>query len=117
MGTLLVKNIHTLVTMDAQRRELRDAAIFARDGIIEQVGRIADLPDSADEVLDLKNRHVVMPGLVNTHHHFYQTLTRVIPAAQDKELFDWLVALYPIWANMTPDHIYTSTKIAAGELM
>ncbi len=117
MATLLVKNIHTLVTMDEQRRELKNAAIFARDGVIEQVGATADLPDTADEVLDLKGRHVVMPGLVNTHHHFYQTLTRVIPGAQHHELFDWLRALYPIWANMRGEHVYISAQIAAAELM
>lgn len=117
MTTLLVKNIHTLATMDDQRRELKNAAIFARDGVIEQVGTAADLPDTADEVLDLKGRHVVMPGLVNTHHHFYQTLTRVIPGAQHHELFDWLRALYPIWANMGSEHVYISAQIAAAELM
>ncbi|MBZ0310262.1 MAG: 8-oxoguanine deaminase [Anaerolineae bacterium] len=117
MATLLVKNIHTLVTMDDQRRELKNAAIFARDGVIEQVGATADLPETADEVLDLKGRHVVMPGLVNTHHHFYQTLTRVIPGAQHHELFDWLRALYPIWANMRGEHVYISAQIAAAELM
>ena len=81
MRTLLVKHIHTLVTMNAAREELRDAAIFVRDNVIEQVGPTATLPATAEEVLDLRRRHVVLPGLVNTHHHFYQTLTRAIPAA------------------------------------
>jgi len=103
--------------MDDERREMRNAAIFARNGVIEQVGLTTDLPDTADEVLDLHGRHMVMPGLVNTHHHFYQTLTRVIPSAQNHELFDWLSALYPLWANMTSEHIYISTQIAAAELM
>ena len=89
MGTLLVKNIHTLVTMNAVRAEIRDAAIFVRDQVIEQVGATAALPATADEVLDLRGRHVVLPGLVNTHHHFYQTLTRAIPAAQNCDLFQW----------------------------
>ena len=75
MTTLLVKNIHTLVTMDDTRRELHNAAIFVRDQVIEQVGTAAELPQSADEVLDLGDRHIVLPGLVNTHHHFFQTLT------------------------------------------
>lgn len=117
MATLLIKNIHTLVTMDAERRELHDAALFIRDNVIEQVGKNDDLPATADEVLDLKGRHVVLPGLINTHHHFYQTLTRVIPSVQNAELFDWLVGLYPIWANMTPQHIYVSSKLCAAELM
>lgn len=117
MPTLLVKNIHTLVTMDATRRELRHAAIFVRDNVIEQVGTTDELPQTADEVLDLLDRHVVLPGLVNTHHHFYQTLTRVIPAAQDCTLFTWLQTLYPIWAKLTAEGIYISAQMAAAELM
>lgn len=117
MTTLLIKNIHTLVTMDAERREIRHGAVLIRDQVIEQVGTTADLPDTADEVLDLGDRHVVLPGLVNTHHHFYQTLTRVIPAAQDCSLFEWLQTLYPIWANLTPEAIHVSSQMAASELI
>src|SRR5574341_786987 len=116
MATLLVKNIHTLVTMDKPRREIKNAALFARDGVIEQVGQLTEL-SAADEVLDLKGRHVVMPGLINTHHHFYQTLTRAVPVAQNAELFDWLKGLYPLWARVTPEHIYVSSKLCAAELM
>ena len=83
MATLLVKNAHTLVTMNAAREELRNASLFVRDHVIEQIGPASELPQTADEVLDLRSRHLVMPGLVNTHHHFYQTLTRVYPAAQN----------------------------------
>ncbi len=108
MSTLLVKNADLIVTMDGQDRELKDAAIFCRDGFIEQIGSQADLPQEADEVLDLSH-HVVLPGLINTHHHFYQTLTRALPAAQDANLFND-TTLYPIWARMTPDDIFTSTK-------
>ena len=117
MSTLLVTNIHTLVTMNATRQELRNAAILVRDGVIEQVGAVAELPATADEVLDLHDRHVVLPGLVNTHHHFFQTLTRVIPAAQNCELFGWLQALYPIWARLTPAGVFASTQMCAAELM
>lgn len=117
MATLLVKHIHTLVTMDAQRREIRDGAIFVRDNVIEQIGQTDDLTNEADEILDFENRYIVLPGLINTHHHFYQTLTRVIPSVQNAELFDWLVGLYPIWANLTADHIYTSSQLCAAELM
>ena len=117
MPTLLVKNIHTLVTMDATRRELHKGALFVRDGVIEQVGTTDELPQTADEVLDLQGRHVVLPGLVNTHHHFYQTLTRVIPAAQDCTLFNWLQTLYPIWAKLTSEGVYISAQMAAAELM
>jgi cytosine/adenosine deaminase-related metal-dependent hydrolase len=113
--TMLVKNAQVLATMDASRREIEDGGLFIRDGFIEQVGLTADLPQTADEVLDLSG-HVVMPGMVNTHHHFYQTLTRAVPAAQDANLFNWLKTLYPIWARMTPDDIYLSTKTALAEL-
>ena len=117
MATLLVKNSHTLVTMNAARDEIRNGAIFVRDGFIEQVGTTDTLPAQADEVLDLKGRHVVLPGLINTHHHFYQTLTRVIPAAQNCELFGWLQTLYPIWSHLTPEMVFVSAQMAAAELM
>ena len=117
MSTLLVKNIQTLVTMDTTRREIGDAALFVRDNIIEQVGTTAALPQTADEILDLQGRYVVLPGLVNTHHHFFQTLTRVIPAAQNCDLFNWLQALYPIWTHLTPESIYVSAQLAAAELI
>jgi cytosine/adenosine deaminase-related metal-dependent hydrolase len=117
MSTLLLKNIHTLVTMNAAREELRNAAVFIRDNVIEKVGRTVDLPGTADEVLDLRGTHIVLPGLVNTHHHFYQTLTRVIPAAQNVDLFAWLRVLYPIWARLTAEGVYVSAKLCAAELM
>jgi 8-oxoguanine deaminase len=117
MGTLLVKNIHTLVTMNGTREELRDAAIFVRDHVIEKVGPTASLPKTAHEVLDLRGRHLVLPGLVNTHHHFYQTLTRAVPVAQNCDLFNWLKALYPIWARITPEGIRASAQMCAAELI
>ena len=117
MATLLVKNIHTLVTMNSSREEIWDAAVFVRDNVIEQVGTTAALPATADEVLDLRGRHVVLPGLVNTHHHFYQTLTRAIPAAQNCDLFQWLKTLYPLWSNLTAEAVYVSAQMAAAELM
>jgi 8-oxoguanine deaminase len=101
--------------MDPGRRELRDAGLFARDGWIEQVGPTSELPSTADEVLDLSD-HIVLPGLVNTHHHLYQTLTRAVPAAQDAGLFSWLKTLYPIWARMQPQDIRTSTMLGLAEL-
>jgi 8-oxoguanine deaminase len=117
MSTLLVKNIHTLVTMDTARREIRHGALLVRDNLIEQVGTTLELPQTADEVLDLQDRSVVLPGLVNTHHHFYQTLTRAVPRAQNCDLFHWLEALYPIWAHLTPESVYISAQVAAAELM
>jgi cytosine/adenosine deaminase-related metal-dependent hydrolase len=115
MATLLVKNAAIIVTMDKADRELKDAAIFCRDGFIEQIGRAADLPQTADEILDLRD-HIVLPGLVNTHHHFYQTLTRALPGAQNANLFNWLKYLYPIWARMNPEDIFISTQTALAEL-
>lgn len=117
MSTVLIKNIHTLVTMNLGREELRDAAVLIRDNVIERVGRTTDLSPVADEVLDLRGTHVVLPGLVNTHHHFYQTLTRVIPSAQNVDLFDWLRALYPIWARLTNEGVYASAQMCAAELI
>jgi cytosine/adenosine deaminase-related metal-dependent hydrolase len=115
MPTLLVKNATLLVTMDDHQREIPEGGLFVRDGFIEQVGPTKDLPQIADEILDLHD-HIVLPGLVNTHHHFYQTLTRAIPAVQDANLFNWLKKLYPIWARMTPDDIFISTQTALAEL-
>ncbi len=115
MTTLLVRHADLLVTMDDRRREIPDGGLFIRDGFIEQVGATADLPQSADEILDLSG-HIVLPGLINTHHHFYQTLTRAVPAAQDANLFNWLKTLYPIWARMKPEDIRISTQTALAEL-
>jgi 8-oxoguanine deaminase len=114
MTTLLIKNAY-VVTMDDRGTEISAGGLFIRDGFIEQVGPTPELPGSADEVLDLSN-HLLVPGLVNTHHHFYQTLTRVVPAAQNVNLFHWLKTLYPIWARMTPDEIFISTQTALSEL-
>ncbi|MCW5637736.1 MAG: 8-oxoguanine deaminase [Rubrivivax sp.] len=116
MATLLLKNAALLVTMDSQRREIAGGALFARDGVIEAVGAAVDLPATADEVIDARGQ-VVIPGLVNTHHHFYQTLTRAVPAAQDAELFGWLKTLYPIWAKLTPEMAFVSTHTAMAELL
>ncbi len=115
MPTLLVKNAEVLVTMDGHRREIPGGGLFVRDGFIEQIGPTNSLPQQADEVLDLSG-HIVLPGLINTHHHFYQTLTRAVPAAQNANLFHWLKTLYPIWARMTPEDIYLSTQTALAEL-
>lgn len=120
MTTLLLKRVHTLVTFDETRRELHDAALYIRDGVIEAVGALSDMPKNeagevvADEVIDLSN-HVLLPGLVNTHHHMFQSLTRAL--AQDFELFDWLRHLYPIWKSIDGEAIYVSAKLAMAELI
>ena len=115
MPSKLIKHCDVLVTMDAHRREIRDGGLFILNGMIDQVGPSDSLPETADEVIDLRN-HVVLPGLINTHHHFYQTLTRVVPAAQNANLFNWLKTLYPIWARLQPEDIYISTQTALAEL-
>ncbi|MEP7134674.1 MAG: 8-oxoguanine deaminase [Chloroflexota bacterium] len=114
MTTLLIKHAH-LLTMDDHHTELSDGGLFIENGIISKVGATRELPSAADEVLDLTG-HVVLPGLVNTHHHFYQTLTRAVPAAQDANLFNWLKTLYPIWARLNPEDIFISTSTALAEL-
>ncbi|MBW7881609.1 MAG: 8-oxoguanine deaminase [Caldilineaceae bacterium] len=106
--------------MDATRREVRDGAVLTDGPAIVWVGPTTELPADlrarATQVIDARGR-LVMPGMVNTHHHFYQTLTRAIPAAQDAVLFDWLKTLYPIWAELTPDDVYVSTQLALTELL
>ncbi|OQA47187.1 MAG: 8-oxoguanine deaminase [Chloroflexi bacterium ADurb.Bin325] len=114
MSTLLLKHADLLVTMDAGRRRIVDGGLFVRGREIVQVGPTAALPEAADIVLDATGM-IVLPGLVNTHHHLYQTLTRCI--AQDNVLFDWLVTLYPIWARLTPEAVYVSAKVGLAELM
>ena len=113
MSTILIKNASMLVTMDDQRREIADGALFLRSNVIEQVGKTADLPNTADRIIDLSG-HIIMPGLINTHHHLYQSLTRVI--AQDADLFTWLTTLYPIWARLNDEAIYISTITGLAEL-
>ncbi|MDJ0635410.1 MAG: 8-oxoguanine deaminase [Xenococcaceae cyanobacterium MO_188.B29] len=117
MTTTLIKNIHTLVTMDDRRREIRHGALLIRDNIIEQIGTTEELPDTADEILDLADKHIVLPGLINTHHHFFQTLTRATPAGQNGDLFQWLTAHYPLWSNLTAEGMYYSSQMAAAELI
>ena len=116
MTTLLIRNANAVATFDDVGRELRDASVFIRDNVIEAVGPALDLPHEAEEVINAQNC-VVVPGLVNTHHHMYQSLTRAIPGVQDAELFTWLKGLYPIWARMTPDMVHTSALTAMAELL
>jgi len=116
MGTLLLKNASMLVTMDDERRTITDGAIFAGDSVIEMVGATPDLPAEADRVIDATGM-VVLPGLINTHHHLYQTLTRALPAVENANLFDWLTYLYPIWAELTAEAVYHSALVGLAELL
>ena len=116
MATLLARNAEVLVTMDGARRELRGAGLYAVDGLIRQVGPAAELPSTADVVLELRGQ-IVLPGLVNTHHHLNQTLTRAFPAAQDAALFDWLSAQYPAWTRIDAEASRVSTLVGLAELL
>lgn len=116
MATLLLRNAHAIATFDAELRELRDASILVRDNTIEAIGPAAKLETEAAATIDC-SRLVLLPGLINTHHHFYQMLTRAVPGTQDASLFEWLQTLYPIWARMTPEAMRVATQIAIAELL
>jgi cytosine/adenosine deaminase-related metal-dependent hydrolase len=116
MPSLLITNADLLATVDDVDTVWRDAGLYAVDGVIRQVGPSATLPAEADERIDARGM-ILLPGLINTHHHFFQALTRCTPAAQDAGLFTWLTAHYPIWARLTPEAIYVSSKLAIAELM
>ena len=121
---LILRHAERVVTMDAQRREIADGAVVVDGPAIAWVGTSDALPPAwreaaasgAAEVIDLPG-HVLMPGLVNTHHHMYQSLTRAVPAAQDAELFGWLENLYQLWAGLTPEMVRVSTQTAMAELL
>jgi len=117
MSRLLVRNAALLITMDDERRTIPNGALFVRDNVIERVGTTAELGMlPADRVIDARGK-VVLPGLINTHHHLYQTLTRAVPVAQNATLFGWLKTLYPIWAEMDPEAVFVSTLVGCAELM
>ncbi len=116
MSSLLVRNATLLVTLDNGRRRIPDGGLFVQDSVIQTVGPTADLPTTADRVIDARGQ-LVLPGLVNTHHHLYQTLTRALPAAQDANLFGWLKTLYPVWAEMDAEAVYVSAAVGLSELL
>jgi 8-oxoguanine deaminase len=125
MSTLLIKHADVLITMDASRREIKDGAVLVRERAIQAVGtsqeieaELAKQPDQPppDRIIDASGT-VVLPGLVNCHHHLYQTLTRTIGTTRGMVLFDWLKTLYPIWAEMDGEAVYVSAKIGLSELV
>ncbi len=116
MTSLLIQHATLVVSMDDSDTQWADGGIYVVDNAIQQVGPTDQLPQEADQVINAKDM-IILPGLVNTHHHFYQTLTRNVPAAQDANLFHWLRTHYPIWAGMTPEAIAVSTKTALAELL
>ncbi len=114
--SLFLKNCDVIVTMDAERREIRGGAIHIVGDRIMAIGADLVQPDDVAEVIDLTD-HIVCPGLINTHHHMFQSLTRAVPAAQDASLFGWLKTLYPIWQRITPEMLRVSTQTAMAELL
>ncbi len=113
MPDLLIRNADVVVTMNPARAELAGADILVRGGVITAVG--TGLDAAGAEVIDAAGC-VVTPGLVNTHHHLYQTLTRAVPGGQDALLFGWLKTLYPIWARFGPEEMFTSAQVGLAEL-
>jgi len=112
-GTLLVKNVKHLVTCDADDRLLDGVNVFIRDGVIESIGQNEE---TAADVIDASNM-VMYPGLINTHHHLYQTFSRNLPQVQNMELFPWLKTLYEIWKHVDEDVVYYSSLTGMGELL
>jgi cytosine/adenosine deaminase-related metal-dependent hydrolase len=113
MTTTLIQNADHLVTMNTSRHEITNCDVFIRDGVIEDVG--LDLSYTADNIINGCGC-VVTPGLVNTHHHLYQSLTKAVPNGQDALLFGWLQTLYPIWQKFGPDEFFTSAQVGLAEL-
>jgi 8-oxoguanine deaminase len=112
----LLRDADVIATFDDAGSVLSGASMLVRDNVIERIGRAAELPQTADAVIDAHGM-ILIPGLINTHHHFYQTLTRNVPGTQDADLFAWLTALYPIWARLTPEAMRVATAIAMAELL
>ena len=122
MPSLLIQHARLIATMDDANTQIRDGSIYIEDNVIRQIGQTGEgdagdaLAHDADVTIDASDM-VILPGLINTHHHFYQTLTRNLPAAQNADLFTWLRVHYPIWAGLTPEAIAVSTQVAIAELM
>lgn len=111
---ILLKHALVIATMNPDKERIEGGDILIEDNLIKQIGK--GLESEADRVIDCSGK-VILPGFINTHHHFYQTLTRVIPQVQNAKLFDWLVFLYEIWRELTPEAVYTSAKVAIAELL
>jgi cytosine/adenosine deaminase-related metal-dependent hydrolase len=110
---LVVAHARCVATVDAQRREIDDGWVAIDDGVISAIG--AGEPPAANELIDAREC-LVTPGLVNSHHHLYQNLTRAYPAMTDKPLFGWLQSLYPLWRAIDTESVYTSAWVGLAEL-
>lgn len=116
MATLLLHNIDTLATFDEQRRVLQNAWILLRGNRIEAIGDAGIKPPAADRRMDLSN-YVVLPGLISTHHHNFQTLLRNVPSMQNASLFPWLHDLYLLMSEVRDEDQYVATQVAHAELL
>ena len=119
MSSILIHQAQAVATVDDTQRVWHDASVLLRDGRIESIGEadaMAHHREQVDEVIDARGL-LVTPGLINTHHHMVQSLTRAVPAVQNAELFSWLRGLYPIWAGLTPEMVRVSTQVAMAELL
>ena len=114
MSSILIKNVKEIVTMDSERTRLKGYGLLVKDNKISKIA--GDIKFPTEEIIDGSD-YFLYPGLINTHHHFYQTLTRNIPQVQNVELFNWLKYLYPIWSRLTPEAVYYSSLVAMGELL
>ena len=114
MSSILIKNVKEIVTMDSERTRLKGYSLLVKDNKISKIA--GDIKFPTEEIIDGSD-YFLYPGLINTHHHFYQTLTRNIPQVQNVELFNWLKYLYPIWSRLTPEAVYYSSLVAMGELL
>ena len=120
MTSLFIHRTNCISTQNDSDTELRGASILIEGGVIKQIFNSSEdvqhLLQSVDEVIDA-SKHVVIPGMVNTHHHMVQSLTRAVPSVQSSELFSWLKGLYPIWAGLTPEMVRVSNQVAMIELL
>ena len=107
MSSILIKNAKEIITMDEKKQRLNNYDLLIKDNKIAEIDQEIDKEkiDDLSEIIDASD-YFLYPGLINTHHHFYQTLTRNIKKVQNVELFDWLKNLYPIWANLTEEAVY-----------
>lgn len=112
--SILIRNARTIATCDDQDQVFIDTDMLIDGKKITRIGK--NIAAEADRVIDARSM-IVLPGFINTHHHLYQTLTRVVPQVQDAELFDWLVQLYEIWRGITPEAVHTGALVGLGELM
>ena len=116
MTDLLISGATLLATMDDQRREITGGWIAITNGLVEAIGGPMETPPNALQIL-AANDCLVTPGLINSHHHLFQNLTRALPSMTDKPLFGWLQSLYPIWRNIGEEAAHVSAWIGLAELV